>query len=140
MFPEREILIDILRKFVIFSRSVKIMNRRTLTTAEIGDLVRTTRKAFGLRQDQLAGSQVLLGRLMAYHRLDTMPLLTRGFFMGGSLEAGNAWQRERDVSLSDLRYGSSLFVGADTALGPLYLGLTYAPRGETALYLYLGRP
>ncbi len=94
----------------------------------------------GYRQDQLAGSQVLLGRLMAYHRLDTMPLLTRGFFMGGSLEAGNAWQRERDVSLSDLRFGSSLFVGADTALGPLYLGLTYAPRGETALYLYLGRP
>ena len=94
----------------------------------------------GYRQDQLAGSQVLLGRLMAYHRLDTMPLLTRGFFMGASLEAGNAWQRERDVSLSDLRFGSSLFVGADTALGPLYLGLTYAPRGETALYLYLGRP
>ncbi len=94
----------------------------------------------GYRQDQLAGSQVLFGRLMAYHRLDTLPLLTRGFFMGGSLEAGNAWQRERDVSLSDLRFGSSLFVGADTALGPLYLGLTYAPRGETALYLFLGRP
>jgi y4mF family transcriptional regulator len=56
LFPEREILIDILRKFVIFSRSVKIMNRRTLTTAEIGDIVRTTRKAFGLRQDQLAGA------------------------------------------------------------------------------------
>lgn len=94
----------------------------------------------GYRQDQLAGSQVLFTRLMAYHRLDTMPLLTRGFFMGGSLEAGNAWQREREVSLSELRFGSSLFVGADTALGPLYLGLTYAPRGETALYLYLGRP
>ena len=41
---------------MIFSRSVKIMNRRTLTTAEIGDIVRTTRKACGLRQDQLAGA------------------------------------------------------------------------------------
>lgn len=41
---------------MIFSRPVKIMNRRTLTTAEIGGIVRTTRKAFGLRQDQLAGA------------------------------------------------------------------------------------
>jgi y4mF family transcriptional regulator len=32
------------------------MVRRSLTTAEIGDLVRTTRKAAGLRQDELAGA------------------------------------------------------------------------------------
>ena len=32
------------------------MTRRAPTPAEIGDIVRTTRKAFGLRQDQLAGA------------------------------------------------------------------------------------
>ncbi len=94
----------------------------------------------GYQQDQLTGSEVLYGRLMAYHRLDTSPLLTRGFFMGASLEAGNAWPGQDGMTLSDMRLGSSLFVGADTALGPLYLGITYAPRGQTALYLYLGRP
>lgn len=94
----------------------------------------------GYQQDQLTGSEVLYGRLMAYHRLDTSPLLTRGFFMGASLEAGNAWPERGGMTLSDVRFGSSLFVGADTALGPLYLGITYAPRGQTALYLYLGRP
>lgn len=94
----------------------------------------------GYQQDQLTGSEVLYGRLMGYHRLDTSPLLTRGFFMGASLEAGNAWAERGSMTLSDLRFGSSLFVGADTALGPLYLGITYAPRGQTALYLYLGRP
>jgi y4mF family transcriptional regulator len=41
---------------MIISRSVKIMPRRNLTTAEIGDIVRTTRKAAGLRQDELAGA------------------------------------------------------------------------------------
>lgn len=41
---------------MIFSRSVNIMARRNLTTAEIGDTVRTTRKAAGLRQDELAGA------------------------------------------------------------------------------------
>ena len=94
----------------------------------------------GYQQDQLTGSEVLYGRLMAYHRLDTSPLLTRGFFMGASLEAGNAWPGQDGMTLSDMRLGSSLFIGADTALGPLYLGITYAPRGQTALYLYLGRP
>lgn len=55
-FPEREILIDILQKSMILSRSVNIMARRNLTSAEIGDIVRTTRKAAGLRQDELAGA------------------------------------------------------------------------------------
>ena len=32
------------------------MAKLTLTPAEIGDIVRTTRKAAGLRQDQLAGA------------------------------------------------------------------------------------
>ena len=41
---------------MILSRSVKIMAKRNLTTAEIGDIVRTTRKAAGLRQDELAGA------------------------------------------------------------------------------------
>jgi y4mF family transcriptional regulator len=56
IFPDREFLIDILRGIMIFSRSGNIMTRRNLTTAEIGDIVRTTRKAAGLRQDELAGA------------------------------------------------------------------------------------
>jgi len=41
---------------MILSRTVKFMARRNLNTAEIGDIVRTTRKAAGLRQDELAGA------------------------------------------------------------------------------------
>jgi NTE family protein len=94
----------------------------------------------GYRYNQLAGSHVLFGRLAAYQRVSDSPLLTRGVFVGGSLEAGNAWAKASEVSLSDLRLGTSLYVGADTALGPLYLGATYAPRGQAGIYLYLGRP
>jgi y4mF family transcriptional regulator len=43
-------------KRLLFSRSVKHMAMRILTSAEIGAIVRTTRKAQGLRQDQLAGA------------------------------------------------------------------------------------
>ena len=94
----------------------------------------------GYRFNQLAGNNVLFGRLQAYQRLEYVPLLTRGLFVGGTLEAGNAWTRKSDVSLSDLRTGSSLFVGADTSVGPLYFGVTYAPRGHSGVYLFLGRP
>lgn len=47
---------DIRQESMILSRSVKIMARRNLTPAEIGGIVRTTRKAAGLRQDELAGA------------------------------------------------------------------------------------
>jgi NTE family protein len=60
--------------------------------------------------------------------------------VGGSLEAGNAWYARNQVSLSDLRWGSSLFVGADTGIGPMYLGLTHAPRGGTGVVFLIGRP
>ena len=80
------------------------------------------------------------GRLIYYKRLDNPPVLTRGLFVGASLEAGNAWNERGDAKLSDLRSGMSLFLGADTGLGPVYLGVTYASRGATGLYLVVGRP
>jgi y4mF family transcriptional regulator len=55
-FPVREFLVDNLGEFRLVSRSGNIMTKRTLTPAEIGDTVRTTRKAAGLRQDELAGA------------------------------------------------------------------------------------
>ena len=94
----------------------------------------------GYRAGQLEGNNVMLGRLTYYRRLSEAPVLTRGFFVGGTLEAGNAWQTWREVSAGNLRSGMSLFVGSDTGLGPMYLGVTYAPRGSAGLYLVVGRP
>ena len=47
---------DRLRRLELMSRSVNMMAKRTLTPAEIGEIVRSTRKAAGLRQDELAGA------------------------------------------------------------------------------------
>ncbi|ACB32666.1 Patatin [Leptothrix cholodnii SP-6] len=94
----------------------------------------------GYQAEQLSGNEVLLGRLTYTVRLNQRPVLTRGFFAGASLEAGNAWARSSEVDLGRLRGGGSVFLGADTGLGPLYFGLTWAPRGSAGLYLQLGRP
>ena len=44
------------------------------------------------------------------------------------------------MRLGQLRLGSSLFLGADTGIGPVYLSLVHAPKGYTGLYLFVGRP
>ncbi|MBP7567935.1 MAG: patatin-like phospholipase family protein, partial [Burkholderiaceae bacterium] len=94
----------------------------------------------GYRVGQVAGNYLVFGRLTYYQRLPWSVGVARALFVGGSLEAGNAWTARRDISLGDLRAGSSLFVGADTGIGPLYLSIVSAPRGYTGLYLFLGRP
>lgn len=94
----------------------------------------------GYEIDQLAGNDALLGRLTWLVRLNRQPVLTRGVFAGATLEAGNAWISSRAISLRDLRWGGSVFLGADTGLGPLYLGVTWAPRGRAGVSLMLGRP
>ena len=94
----------------------------------------------GYRPSQVAGNYLLFGRLTWYRRMGWSPGVARALFTGASLEAGNAWQNRRAVGLNDLKVGTSLFVGADTGLGPLYLALVHAPKGYTGLYLFLGRP
>jgi NTE family protein len=94
----------------------------------------------GYRPGQVAGNAVLLGRAGWYTRLDDTPVFARGFFVGATLEAGNGWADRRQLSLSGLRTGASLYLGADTGIGPMFLGLTWAPKGEAGLALFIGRP
>jgi NTE family protein len=94
----------------------------------------------GLRQDQLAGSYLGFGRVVFYYRLARVPLIGGNIFAGGSAEAGNAWQQRADVSGGDLIKAGSIFVAADTFLGPIYFAYGRATGGASSFYLYLGRP
>ena len=94
----------------------------------------------GYRDNQLLGNYVLFGRLGWQMRLPYVPVVARAFFVGTTLEAGNAWASRDDFRDGSLRTGMSLYFGADTGLGPLYLGLTHAPKGSSGVMLFLGRP
>ena len=94
----------------------------------------------GYRDGQLLGNYVLFSRLNWYMRLAGAPALARAYFVGATLEAGNAYATRNALRGGTLRNGSSLYFGADTALGPLYLALTHAPRGQTGVVLFIGRP
>lgn len=95
----------------------------------------------GLMPDQLSGRNLGFGRVIVYRRLTSAApsLIDVPIFAGGSLEAGNVWETQDDITLGSLRYAGSLFVGADTFVGPLYLGYGRTDNGNNSFYLFLGQ-
>ncbi len=59
-------------------------------------------------------------------------------YLAGSLEAGNAWLDEHDVSTGDLIKAGSIFLGLDLPIGPLQLGYGRTFDGRDAVYLSFG--
>jgi NTE family protein len=95
----------------------------------------------GYGEGQLRGSYVGTGTLGLYYKfLDLPPGLGRGIYAGVKFDAGNAWQTRKEAELDDLRYAGAVFLGADTALGPMYLGYGRAEQNLDRYYFSLGRP
>lgn len=95
----------------------------------------------GAQPLQIWGNYSALGRVMVYKRLLKLPsLVGTGVYLGGSFETGNAWLTSSDIRWNNLRYAGSLYLGADTLLGPLYFAYGMADGGNHSFYLALGRP
>jgi NTE family protein len=93
----------------------------------------------GYERGQLLGPRFALGEVVYHYRFLRLPRpFGTGIYAGGSLEAGNVWGGARDIAAADLRYAGSVFLGADTLLGPLYLGLGLTEHGESSAYISLG--
>lgn len=92
----------------------------------------------GLVPNQLAGRQAALFSLALYRRLNEIEFLPA--YAGLTIEAGNVWDLRQEVSLDDLRYSGSLFIGVDSPIGPLYLAAGYGDSGDASLYFYVGNP
>ena len=89
----------------------------------------------------VSGSQAAIAAALAYYRVGELPRgVGRNWYAGVSLEAGNAWQRRADVDSSDVQKAASLFLALDTIVGPLYLAWGHTFGGDSAFYLFLGRP
>lgn len=91
----------------------------------------------GMATEQLRGQRAALGRLMAYWQANTS--IIGDLYLGGSLETGNAWQKDEPMTVNDVRVAGSLFVGFDSVAGPLYIAYGHADGGMNAVYMYLGR-
>ncbi|MBK1621649.1 patatin [Lamprobacter modestohalophilus] len=98
-------------------------------------------KLSGYANEQFRGNKYAFGSLVYQHQLATLtPPLGKGLYLGASLEAGRLWEVDEKLSPEETRYGSSLFFGADTWLGPFYFGLGLSGDGDTTGYVILGKP
>ena len=93
----------------------------------------------GLNRNELTGNQLLLGKVILMRRSDTMKFGSVPLYIGSSLELGNAWQNRDQVSLADALWSGSLFLAADTLLGPIYLGGGLTQGGNASFYLAIGQ-
>ncbi|WP_395375677.1 patatin-like phospholipase family protein [Marinicella sp. W31] len=92
----------------------------------------------GLEVNELLGPYSGLLTLGAYRKLGNS-----GFFpihAGFSIEYGNVWQNRDDISFDNSLFAGSLFIGADTYLGPFYLAYGRTENDESTIYLFLGNP
>ncbi len=95
----------------------------------------------GYRVNEFSGREYAFGRLMYYHRLYSLPdILGSGLYLGGSGEVGYIANRFDNAQSPGTLWSGSAFLGADTFLGPAYLGLGYGGAGNWSLYLLLGAP
>jgi NTE family protein len=95
----------------------------------------------GLSRGVLFGENAALAELVYYRKLvELTPGFGRGIYGGFSIEAGEVWSDRREFAIDDAIVAGSVFLGADTLLGPLYLGVGVAEGGDTAVYLQLGPP
>ncbi len=97
----------------------------------------------GFQTNELSGNHVGVARGIYYRRIRGGPLahlINVPVYLGGSLELGNAWRNSDDISFSNALLAGSAFLGADTFIGPVFLGAGYAEGGNAAAYLFVGRP
>ena len=95
----------------------------------------------GFRVNQFAGREFALARAMYYRRIFALPdLLGSGIFAGATAEVGTIRDRFDGLPSPGTLYSGSLFLGAATFAGPLYLGAGVGNDGAFSLYLLLGAP
>jgi NTE family protein len=96
----------------------------------------------GLGDGEVVGSRMGQASLITFRKVGSMPGLFGGnLYLGGSLEAGNAWPEglESGATLSDLRYAGSIWGGVDTLFGPFYIAWGLSEGGRSEWYIFLGR-
>jgi NTE family protein len=95
----------------------------------------------GYRIGEFSGSRMALGRVMYYNRALPLPdLFGSGVYVGASAEVGKMMGRLDGQPDRGTLFSGSVFVGADTFLGPAYFGFGAGEGGRRSLYLLLGVP
>ncbi|MFG6159960.1 patatin-like phospholipase family protein [Halomonas sp. 1390] len=91
----------------------------------------------GYTEDSLSGQQAGVLSAIYYRRFEALPFLP--WYLGGSFEYGGVWEDKEEL-FDDGIFSGSVFLGADSPIGPLYIGYGHAEGGYDSIFFYLGRP
>jgi NTE family protein len=93
----------------------------------------------GYPRGSLRGEVKALFSLADYWRVANLGSVGQ-VYAGGAVQAGNVWASAGEAGLGDLIYSGTLFLGVNTKFIPVYLGFGLAEGGNSAEYLFIGRP
>ncbi len=95
----------------------------------------------GLQLNQILGTSLRYASVSYQNQLLTLPdPLGRGVYAGLALEGAQMRGQTLGLQESGWLPGATAFIGAHTAIGPIYLGYGYARGNNRLIYLFLGRP
>ncbi|ABN63379.1 patatin-like phospholipase family protein [Shewanella baltica] len=109
----------------------------TLHVSELGGFLNLS----GYHKDSLTGAHKVFGAFVYQYDLgrDALGMTDYPLYLGWSLEAGNVWDERSEVTLTDLIYASSLYIGTDTSMGPAAIGFGITDLGDKSFYLFVGK-
>ena len=91
----------------------------------------------GYGVNELSGQHLYLIRT-AYRR-PLMELFNTSPELGITLQYGQVFEEEDDISLSDGITAAGLWLGWDTPIGPIYIGAGRADSNQNSMYIIVGR-
>lgn len=95
----------------------------------------------GYARNQVVGQSVDYSSMRVERVLGSLPIGLRGDMRAGvALEYGKVGQRYTETEGSGLMRSVAVYLGGETPLGPLYIGVGKSPGGTLNTYLFLGTP
>ncbi|MGS0691285.1 patatin-like phospholipase family protein [Shewanella sp. 0m-4] len=109
----------------------------TVNVSELGGFLNLS----GYHKNALYGAHKVFGAFVYQYDLgrDILGMTEYPLYLGTSIEAGNVWNQKDSVSLDDLIYAGSLYLGIDTSVGPAALGFGASDDGEKTVFLFIGK-
>ena len=95
----------------------------------------------GYQIGQFSGQSMAFANVRYYHRIHQLPsLIGSGIYVGGSVEGGRVNDLYDGRSSTGNLWSVSLYIGAETFIGPLFLGAATGGGKNRTIYLLLGAP
>mgnify|MGYP003595587406 CR=1 FL=1 len=94
----------------------------------------------GMQRYQLNDRYKLSGAFIYRYRLldNDFGAFRYPVYAGWSVERGNVWHQRSEMNWNDMYTAGSVYLGADTFLGPVYLAYGRASSGDESFYLFFG--